>query len=177
MSANLKKYTSRFLVVFVIALLLVFAINEGAFHLIRDEADRAPQTVELVIPAGTAESIARGEETPSIPDEMVFVVGDTLLIANQDDSDHQLGPVWVPPGSRASLVLDEVNNFAYSCSFQPSRYLGLDVRSGTTIWSRVTALLLAGPPTAMFLFIYSLLVFPLDKKTNTLPNAKPIQDL
>jgi hypothetical protein len=167
MNANLKKYTSRFMIVFIIALVLVFAINEGAYRLIRDEADRAPQIVELVIPAGTAERIAKGEETPSIPDEMVFVVGDTLLITNQDDRDHQLGPVWVPPGSRASLVLDEVNNFAYSCSFQPSRYLGLDVRTGTTIGSRVTALMLAGPPTAMFLFIYSLLLFPLDKQESS----------
>lgn len=164
MNADLKKYTKRFALIFFIALVLVFGINEGAFLLIKDESDRAPKIVELVIPPGTAERIAKGQESTSIPSEMTFVIGDTLLIKNQDDTDHQLGPVWVPPGSSASLVLEEINNFAYSCSFQPTRYLGLDVRSGTNAWSRVQALLLAGPPTAVFLFIYSLLLFPLDKK-------------
>lgn len=169
MSTKIKQHVNRFALVFVIALAVVFAINEGSFWLIRDEGDRAPQIVDLTIPAGTSESIARGEEPASIPDELIFVVGDTLVVDNQDSVAHQLGPVWVPPNSRASLTLGEVNNFVYQCSFQPTKYIGLDVRSGTTIWSRFTALLLAGPPTAMFLFIYSLLLFPLDIK-NTAKN-------
>ncbi len=172
MPTKFKSFANRFALVLVIALILVFAINEGAFWLIKDEGDRAPQIVELIIPAGTSERIAQGEETPSIPDEMIFVVGDTLVVNNQDNVAHELGPVWVPPNSLASLTLGEVNNFVYQCSFQPTKYMGLDVRSGTTIGSRVTALLLAGPPTAMFLFIYSLLLFPLDKPKT--PKEQPL---
>lgn len=166
MPTKFPQLAKRFALIIIISLILVFAINEGAFWLIKDEGDRAPQTIELVIPAGTSERLANGEETPSIPDELVFVVGDTLVVNNQDRSAHQLGPIWVPANSSASLVLGEVNNFVYQCSFQPTKYMGIDVRSGTTIWSRITALLLAGPPTAMFLFIYSLLLFPLDKKNS-----------
>lgn len=162
MNANFRKFAARFALVFMLSLVLVSLINEGAYWLVRDENDRAPQTIELVIPAGTSELVAQGKEAASIPEELVFVVGDTLVVDNQDSTAHQLGPVWVPPKSRASLTLGEVNNFVYQCSFRPTKYLGLDVRSGTTIRSRITALFLAGPPTAMFFFIYSLLVFPID---------------
>jgi len=164
MPPKFKPFANRFALVLIIALVLVFGINEGAYWLIKDDADRAPKSVELVIPEGTSELVANGESTPSIPEEMIFVVGDTLVVDNQDSSAHQLGPIWVPANSRASLVLGEVSNFVYQCSFQPTKYMGIDVRTGTTIWSRFMALMLAGPPTAMFLFIYSLLVFPLDKK-------------
>ncbi len=161
MKANRNQIFVRIVIVLVLSILLVGAINEGAFLLLKENNDRAPQTVELVIPDGTAEQIAAGEAVPSIPEEMVFVRGDVLQVINQDRVDHQLGPIWVPAGSSGSLVLDQAEKFAYRCSFQTSRYLGLDVRVGTTFNSRIQALLLAAPPTAVFLFIYSLLIFPI----------------
>ena len=139
----------------------VAAINEGAFFLLKEKGDRAPETVELIIPEGTAERVAQGEQIPAIPEEMVFVIGDVLKVVNRDSVDHQLGPIWVPAGASGSIVLEQADKFAYRCSFQASRYLGLDVRVGTTVKSRVQALLLAAPPTAVFLFIYSLLIFPI----------------
>ena len=160
MKARHKQIAVRIAIVLLVSIVLVAAINEGAFILLKESSDRAPETAELIIPAGTSERVAAGEETPSIPDEMVFVVGDTLLVVNQDSVDHQLGPIWVPAGSNGSIVLEQAEKFAYRCSFQSSRYLGLDVRVGTTVQSRIQALSLAAPPTAVFLFIYSLLLFP-----------------
>ncbi len=156
-----KQVIVRIAIILGLSVVLVGAINEGAYILLKENSDRAPKTVELVIPAGTAERVAAGEDVPSIPEEMVFVIGDVLQVVNQDNVDHQLGPIWVPAGSSGSLVLDQAEKFAYRCSFQASRYLGLDVRVGTTLNSRIQALLLAAPPTAVFLFIYSLLVFPM----------------
>ena len=161
MTENHKPLAMRIAIILIVSIVAVAGINEGAYLLLKDRGDRAPQTVELVIPEGTAERVAAGEETPSIPDEMVFVVGDVLQVGNQDSVDHQLGPIWVPAGSSGSIVLEQADKFAYQCSFQTSRYLGLDVRVGTTAKSRIQALLLAAPPTAVFLFIYSLLVFPI----------------
>jgi len=155
-----KQIGLRIAIILGVSILLVAAINEGAFILLKESGDRAPETVELIIPPNTAERVAAGEETPSIQDEMIFVVGDTLKVVNQDSVDHQLGPIWVPAGASGSIVLEQADKFAYRCSFQASRYLGLDVRVGTTVQSRIQALLLAAPPTAVFLFIYSLLVFP-----------------
>jgi hypothetical protein len=105
---------------------------------------------------------------------MVFMMGDTLVVKNEDTVDHQLGPVWVPPGSTASLALEKPNKYAYSCSFIPSKYLGLDVRQATTIGVRLTALAISAPTVTALIFIYSLLVFPIGlegQKGRTIQNA------
>jgi hypothetical protein len=157
-------YFKRLLVILGIALVFVLTINEVFFLLQKDKNDRAPQTMQLVIPEGTAELVEKGTAAPSIPEEMVFVVGDVLEVVNEDNVDHQLGPIWVPPGATGSLQLEDANKYAYSCSFAPSRYLGIDVREATTVGTRLVALLFATPPMAIFFFIYSLLVFPIKPK-------------
>jgi len=144
-------------------LLIGFLLSEISFQFLK-ESSRAPQTIELVIPAGTAEQIANGEAPPSIPDEMSFVVGDVLLVRNQDSIDHQLGPLWIPANSSASLNLDEVNNWVFSCSFQPSSYLGLDVQEAVTLGTRVGGVIFSGVPMSAIIALYSLIVWPLDKK-------------
>ena len=90
------------------------------------------------------------------------------MVVNDDDVPHELGPLWIPSGSSASLVMEDANKYTLGCTFQPSKYLDFDVRSHTTALSRFQAFALATPPTAMFFFLYSLLAFPLkdgdDKK-------------
>ncbi len=153
----------RFLIVFLISLVFVGGMSEIAHYTMKEKYDRPPQEMELVIPAGTADRVATGEETPAIPSEMVFIVGDVLVVRNEDSVDHQLGPVWVPPGTSASLPMEDANNYDYTCSFRPSQYLGLDVRQGTTVNLRLVALSYVTPATAVFLFVYSLVLFPLDR--------------
>jgi hypothetical protein len=154
----------RFLILLAVSTGVVWIGSEVANMLQGEEGDRAPREVKLVIPAGTAEKVAVGEPVPSIPEEMTFVMGDVLVVQNEDAQDHQLGPLWVPSKSSASLVLDKAENFAYECSFQSTNYLGLIVRPPTTLVTRLQAIFLAAPPTAAFLFVYSLLVFPLQPK-------------
>ncbi len=149
---------------FLLAFVLVVVISEAAFLFQRDRVAREPQTIELHIPEGTGARIAAGEAAAGIPEELEFLIGDVLLVSNQDSVDHQLGPVWVPPGSSARLVLEEVENAAYVCSFQPSRYLGITVREPIGWNTRLTALGLAVPPTAMIFLVYSFNLFPLDKE-------------
>jgi hypothetical protein len=139
---------------------LCFCASEVAYRFQRDRIARQPETIELVIPLGTADRVAAGDPVPTIPDEMDFLLGDTLLVINQDQVDHQLGPIWVPPGSSAQLSLDEPEKYSYSCSFQPSRFLGINVRPPTTLLTRLTGLALAVPPTTMVFFLYGFLVFP-----------------
>jgi hypothetical protein len=160
MKTDYGPYFVRLAVVIVISIAVAFLINEGAYLFQRDKIDRAPKTIQLVIPAGTAERVAQGQPAPGIPDTMSFIVGDVLQVKNEDVVPHQLGPVWVPPGSIGSLALKEANRFSYSCSFAPDRYLGLDVRQTTGFATRLTGLMISAPTLAVFLFIYSLLVIP-----------------
>lgn len=161
-STAIKLGFRRLIISLLVALALVWIGSEVAFYFMKESTDRAPENIELVIPAGTADMVAAGEAVPSIPDEMVFVLGDTLVVRNEDSVDHELGPLWIPPHSNASLLLDTADRYAYSCSFQPSQYLGLNVKQPTTWETRVTALAFSVPATTVFFFIYSLVLWPIN---------------
>jgi hypothetical protein len=154
----------RFGVVFVISLVFTAVFNEVVFQFQKENYDRAPQVIELVIPAGTSKQVEAGQNEPVIPAEMSFVIGDTLEVKNEDSVSHQLGPIWVPAGTSASLVMGQADKLAYSCSFTVSRYLNIDVYPPTTLGTRLAALAVAGPTTAALLFLYSLLMFPIRSK-------------
>lgn len=165
----------RLLWLFLLACVLVWAVSESAFQLQKEGYDRPPTVVELVIPDGTAAQVAAGRAVPAIPAEMSFVTGDTLVVRNEDSADHQLGPLWIPARSRAALALNQAQDSDYTCSFQTSRVMGLDVRAPTTWRTRLVAVLLTAPPTATFFFVYSLAIWPLKprRKTNGAASAGP----
>jgi len=154
----------RILVSLLIGLLLGLVINEFTFYFLKETA-RPPQEIVLTIPAGTAEQVARGEQPPAIPENMVFVVGDTLIVQNEDTVDHKLGPLWIPAITSASLSLDQEESLAFECSFQPGKYFGLDVREALTISTRLFGILYSGLPMAVLIALYSL-AMPVKKKVN-----------
>jgi hypothetical protein len=170
-----KKAMIRLFVLTVISTVVVLGVMEVSFIFQKDPGDRGPQVIELIIPQGTAQMVAAGEQAASIPEEMSFVVGDTLVIHNQDDVQHQLGPLYIPAKSSASLGIKISDSHTYTCSFQQTKFLGLDVHPATTIWTRMQGLLLAAPSTAIFLFVYSLNIFPLEKKPKTKQDQVDVQ--
>jgi len=148
----------------LLGLLLGVAINEISFLSLQETA-RPPQEIVLTIPAGTAEQVARGEQPPSIPDNMLFVVGDVLTVKNDDAVDHKLGQMWIPANTSASLSLDQEENLAFECSFQPTKYFGLDVREPLTISTRIGGILFSGLPMGVLIAVYST-IMPVKKKEN-----------
>lgn len=155
----------RILISTLIGMLFGVVVSEISFLWLR-QYDRAPQRIELTIPSGTAVKIAQGQAAPGIPTDMGFVRGDTLVVINQDVVAHQLGPLWIPAASTASLQLDQAGNLAYQCSFEPTHYFGLDVRDSLTSSVRIVGILEAGIPMIFIIFLYSALVWPLKKQTN-----------
>lgn len=164
-------YLKRFAIVMLVSLAFVWGMSELAHLFMKDDFDRPPEIIELVIPNGTAAKVAEGENVPAIPDSMVFVVGDTLVIRNEDSVDHRLGPVWVPPGASANLLMDDLSNYDYTCSFRPSRYLGLDVREPTTWNIRLIALGYVTPATGLFIFVYSIVIWPIKSRDDQKENG------
>ncbi len=147
----------------LLGLLLGAVISEVPFLFLRETA-RPPEEITLIIPNGTSEQVARGEQPPSIPENMSFVVGDVLVIRNNDVVDHKLGQLWIPANSSAQLSLDQEQNFAYECSFQPGNYFGLDVNEPLTLGTRLYGILYAGIPLGVLIALY-VLVMPAKKKT------------
>jgi len=154
----------RIAVSMLIGIVLGVAISEFSFIFLQETA-RPPREVVLTIPAGTAEKVARGEQPPSIPLDMIFVVGDTLVMVNEDNVDHKLGQLWIPANSSASLALNEEQNMAFECSFQAGNYFGLDVRQALTPGIRIYGGLYAGLPLGILIAVYSF-VIPAKKKEN-----------
>ena len=152
----------RILVSMLLGIILAAITTEVAYQVLKRE-NREPQRVELIIPAGTAASIAKGETPPSLPEDMTFVVGDSFVVVNQDEIDHQLGPLWIPPGTSASLNLDTEENYVLECSFQSTKIFGLDVRQPVTLGTRLTGILFAGFPLGALFSVYSILL-TFDKK-------------
>lgn len=148
----------------LIGVLLGALISEVPFIFLQETA-RPPKEITLVIPNGTSELVARGEQPPTIPENMSFVVGDTLTVKNEDVHDHKLGPLWIPANSSAQLFLDQQQSFAYECSFQPGKYLGLEVNESLTAATRIYGMLYVGAPLAILLALYSL-VLPMKKQEN-----------
>jgi hypothetical protein len=154
----------RLLVSIALGLLIGVLVSEVPFLFLRETA-RPPREIVLTIPAGTAEQIGRGEQPPSIPENMTFVVGDQLVVKNEDAVDHKLGPLWIPANSSAQLSLDQEENLAYECSFQPGKYFGLDVREPLTPQTRLFGITYVAIPMAILIALYSLVITP-HKKEN-----------
>ncbi|OGO61266.1 MAG: hypothetical protein A2029_09405 [Chloroflexi bacterium RBG_19FT_COMBO_47_9] len=165
MKPVVKQLLRRVALLLLVSIVFVLGLSELVYRLQKEDTSRGPKRIELVIPEGTGIQIANGEDVQTLPDEMVFVIGDTLVIENQDTVDHQLGPLWIPAKSTASLQLDESNEYAYACSFKSSKYIGLTVRQPVTWKSRLDALWYGVPPTLMFLLVYSFAVRPLNVRS------------
>jgi len=151
-------------IISLLSLIVAFAFNEVTYRMQKDPYDRAPDTITLVIPEGTARRLADGEGVNLLPEEMVFVVGDVLQVNNQDVVPHQLGPIWVPPNATGSLKMEQAQKYSYACSFQSDRYLGLDVRPATGLSTRLIALFLTAPTLGILLYLYSLAAYPVQAK-------------
>ncbi|WP_322791330.1 hypothetical protein [Bellilinea sp.] len=149
----------------LISSVFAFAVSEVSYQLVKDQSERPPQVVEILIPAGTAQQIANGENGPALP-EMKFVEGDTLVVRNLDDVSHQLGPLWVLPGSSSRMTLDRPSQYTMECSFQQTRSLGIDVLARAKASDRVFGIISIGFPTWILLWLYTLVVKPLPGSEN-----------
>ncbi|MEW6240101.1 MAG: hypothetical protein AB1564_04770 [Chloroflexota bacterium] len=152
-----KPVVIRLLVSMLIGIAVGAALSEISFFFLKETA-RPPQAIYLTIPAGTAERVARGEQPPSIPESMIFVVGDLLIVRNDDSVDHQLGPLWIPAGAAAHLLMSTEERLTYACSFQPSNNIGLDVREPLTLGTRLYGVLFAGVPLGVLIAIYGFII-------------------
>ena len=148
-----------------VGMLIGVAVSEVSY-LFLQEVNRPPEKIEITIPEGTAQKVAQGESPPTIPDEMTFVLGDTLVVINEDRTDHELGPLWIHPGTSASLQLDQVERYAFACTFQPTKYFGVDVKEPLTLWTRLGGIALAGIPLGALFSVYSLVAVPIKGTEN-----------
>ena len=151
----------RFLIGIAAGLLIAIPLSELGFYVQGNNTSRPPKTIILDIPPGTFAKVAQGVNV--LPQDMTFVLGDTLVVTNRDSVAHTLGPLFIPAGSSASLILNHIGNLSYVCSFQPTKYQGLDVQDALTLTTRLEGIIIAGFPLGMLFALYSLILRPLKK--------------
>ena len=142
---------------FLFGLALGALTTEISYILLKKE-NREPGIIELVIPAGTGDLVRAGEAPPDIPKDMRFVVGDTLQVVNEDDESHQVGPLWIPARTTASLRMETEENYLYECSFQTGSYMGVTIMQPVTWRTRVYGITFAGFPLGAMFAVYSGLI-------------------
>ncbi len=148
----------------LIGLLIGVVVSEVSFDLLNDGSTRPPKLVVLDIPKGTAIRVAQGQATSSLPTSMNFVVGDRLQVNNHDVVAHQLGPLFIPAGTSASMNLSSEQGYNLLCSFQPSKYLQLTVLPPLTIWTRIIGVLETGLNVGFLIAVYAVFAMPHKEK-------------
>jgi len=92
---TVRRYRSRgVLAVVLVATVLLVACG----------TTREPQTIEIVVPPGTADLLAAGELVDVMPTRIVMRAGDTLHIRNEDKAAHPVGPHMVKAEREVSFV-------------------------------------------------------------------------
>lgn len=111
------------------------------------------RTVELVIPAGTADLVAQGQTVEAIPTTLLLRRGDTLVLMNEDDQPHRFGAIWAAPGRATRTIVGSALHEAGAvvCSFHPGGSIGVAPQ--------------ARPGVEQTLFPTMLLFFPLSAAT------------
>ncbi len=161
MRSGIGKYFLRIGLSLLVSFGMGFLISEGSFYILNQGKPPENQDFILVIPKGTADRIEKGLTVPSISENMVFYEGDRIIVKNEDDVSHQLGPVWVPAGSSGTLDLGQQQKYTVSCSFQPNKSLGLDIRQKTDSATRIQGVLAIGLPSSVLLFLFSIVLKPI----------------
>ena len=96
---------------------------------IASAADATEFQYEYVIPAGTAERVAGGQEVEIVPRELVVTVGEAIRIVNDDDEGHIVGVVFVGAGETLTQRFTAAGELSGQCSVHPSGEFTLRVES------------------------------------------------
>ncbi len=95
---------------------------------------REPTVYELTIPDGASELIAAGENPLLIPRTWAFMGDDTLVLKNEDDSTHQLGPWTVPAMSTVRIDLQPAFSGSFACTLTPDGQVILAIEPRDFDW-------------------------------------------
>lgn len=170
MTAPVRAALKRLGITFVISMIFAFAVAEISYQMVKNQSERAPRQIEILIPPGTADQIADGQPGPAMPD-MRFAQGDQILVRNMDSVSHQLGPLWIPANSSSVLTLDRPSSYSLSCTFQASQNLDIEVVARAKASDRVLGILSIGLPTWVLVWLYTLIAIPMPPDPSRPPSV------
>lgn len=103
----------------IVALVLV-PVAIAAVIVFAGDGEEATQYV-IDVPAGTGERLDAGENIQLMPPVLELNVGDQLLVNNEDDRIHTVGPFTVRPGESLVQVFSEPGIIEGACTLNPDQ--------------------------------------------------------
>jgi len=85
------------------------------------------ETYTFVIPAGTADRVAAGEEVRIIPENLKMRLRDRLVLINEDSQTHQVASILIGSGERIDTKFSEAITVNGFCSLHPSGQINISV--------------------------------------------------
>lgn len=81
----------------------------------------------IVIPLGTADRIAGGEDVDLVPADLRIRLRDYLVVINNDVANHQVGPLVVGPGEQLRTLFAEAATVQGFCSLHSTGQITIHV--------------------------------------------------
>jgi hypothetical protein len=98
-----------------VAIALVFAAACGTTpRAAHPDSDVSPPDVVFVIPLGTAAAQMRGDPAFTLPATIDVVVGQRIVVRNEDQAIHYFFYMPIMPGQEVSKTFDQVGQYGYS---------------------------------------------------------------
>lgn len=88
----------------------------------------AAETFTYVVPQGTQSRIDAGEEISLFPRDLEVRLGDRLVIENEDEATHQVGPYVIGAGQRIEQHFGVSGTIEGFCTLHPSGQVAIVVR-------------------------------------------------
>jgi plastocyanin len=93
------------------------------------EESAGPVTHEYVIPFGTSQRIAGGEQIAIVPQQLDVAVGDTIRIRNDDAFGSQVGIFHVGAGETVTMKFTTPGTLTGACDVHPSGEFTINVEA------------------------------------------------
>lgn len=106
------------------------------------------ETLELIIPEGTAAAIEAGGQPPFIPNALSLGRNKSMIIRNNDVVEHSVGSWVVPPGGVAEVKAAGEDE-QVTCTIHPSGVLGVTIDEQPPFASTIFPSLLLGLPLGL----------------------------
>jgi len=84
-------------------------------------------TLTFVIPDGTADRVAAGEEVTILPGDLRMRQRDLLVLINEDSSTHQVASILIGSGETVTTRFSEAVVVSGFCSLHPSGQIAIHV--------------------------------------------------
>lgn len=93
--------------------------------------DAAPADIRFVVPAGTHDRIAAGEEVDIVPRVLQAEVGEVIEVVNEDDRTAQVGVFIVGPGQTVRQRFTSPGTLEGICEVHPDGVFTIEVVAAT----------------------------------------------